>query len=101
MSDERRDSAMEGLMQRASAGDVMARQELLSQHRARLRRMVSLRMDRRLAARVDASDVVQETLARAASQMDEYLKTRPLPFYPWLRRLACERMVDLYRHHNA
>jgi RNA polymerase sigma-70 factor (ECF subfamily) len=89
----------EQLIQQASQGDVAARQQLLVRHRDRLRKMVRVRMDRRLAARVDPSDVVQEALADAAGKMSDYLRRRPLPFYPWLRRLAWERLVKLHRRH--
>jgi RNA polymerase sigma-70 factor (ECF subfamily) len=56
-------------------------------------------MDTRLASRVDPSDVVQETLARAHRLLPDYLRNRPLPFFAWLRQLAWERLVDLHRHH--
>jgi RNA polymerase sigma-70 factor (ECF subfamily) len=87
------------LLERAAAGDDAARQRLLSRHRRRLKRMVAVRLDRRLAARVDPSDVVQEALAEAAGKLDGYLRERPLPFYPWLRRLAWEHLVKLHRRH--
>jgi RNA polymerase sigma-70 factor (ECF subfamily) len=87
------------LVEQAARGDDQARQQLLSRHRQRLRRMVALRLSRRLAARVDPSDVVQEALAQAAHQLDDYLRDRPLPFYPWLRKLAWERLVKLHRRH--
>jgi RNA polymerase sigma-70 factor (ECF subfamily) len=61
--------------------------------------MIALRMDRRLAARVDPSDVVQETLAEAVIKLSDYLRNRPLPFYPWLRQLAWDRLVALHRWH--
>ena len=83
----------------AADGDAAARADLLARHRSRLRRMVAYRLDRRLAARVDPSDVVQEVLAEADRQLDHYLRERPLPFYPWLRRLAWERLVKLHNRH--
>src|SRR6516165_3696386 len=89
----------EHLLERAAAGDGTAREQLLQRHRRRLGRMVAVRFDPRLAARVDPSDVVQETLAEAAANLDRYLRERPLPFYPWLRRLAERRLIDLYRRH--
>jgi RNA polymerase sigma-70 factor (ECF subfamily) len=89
----------EQLLEQAGRGDTAARQELLGRHRDRLRNMVRVRMDRRLAARVDPSDVVQEALADAAGKLSDYLRRRPLPFYPWLRRLAWERLVKLHRRH--
>ena len=87
------------LLRAADRGDAQARGRLLERHRGRLRRMVALRLDRRLAARVDPSDVVQESLAEADRRLDGYLRERPLPFYPWLRQLAWERLTALYRRH--
>jgi RNA polymerase sigma-70 factor (ECF subfamily) len=89
----------EQLIERAAHGDAAARQQLLTRHRPRLRRMVAVRLDRRLAARVDPSDLVQETLAEAARNLSDYLRRRPLPFYPWLRQLAAQRLADVHRHH--
>ncbi len=80
-------------------GDSAAEGLLLERHRSRLRQMIALRLDRRLCARVDPSDVLQETLAEAAAKLADYARDRPLPFYPWLRRLAWERLVHLHRRH--
>jgi len=89
----------EHLLERVAAGDRAARDQLLQRHRRRLRRMVAVRFDPRLAARVDPSDVVQETLAEAAANLARYLQERPLPFYPWLRQIAQRRLIELYRRH--
>jgi RNA polymerase sigma-70 factor, ECF subfamily len=89
----------DALLRSAGLGDEAAWTELLARHRDRLRRMVAVRIDRRLAARVDPSDVVQEALADAALGLSSYLRDRPLPFYPWLRQVAWLRLVQLYRHH--
>jgi hypothetical protein len=56
-ADEREDQA---LIKRAARGDPAARDSLLDRHRERLRTMAAIRMDHRLAARVDPSDVVRE-----------------------------------------
>jgi len=87
------------LLADASRGDDAARGKLLERHRPRLRRMVAVRLDRRVAARVDPSDVVQEALLEAATRLDEYLRARPIPFYPWLRRIAWVRLTDAHRRH--
>jgi RNA polymerase sigma-70 factor (ECF subfamily) len=89
----------EELLRRTGAGDRSARGALLERHRDRLRRMVAVRMDSRLAARVDPSDVVQEALAEADRRLDRYARERPLPFYPWLRQLAWDRMAEQHRRH--
>jgi RNA polymerase sigma-70 factor (ECF subfamily) len=94
-----RDGDSEHLLQRAAAGEAAARDQLLNLHRSRLRRDVARRLDPRLAARVDPSDVVQDALADADRKLTGYLRDRPLPFYPWLRRLALERLVALHRRH--
>ena len=95
------DAETDALLARAAAGDVAARDLLLEKHRERLKRMVAVRIDRRLAARVDPSDVVQEALAEAAGRFDDYLRERPLPYYPWLRRLAWVRLDKAHRRHHA
>jgi RNA polymerase sigma-70 factor (ECF subfamily) len=87
------------LLERSVRGDATARQELLARHRARMRRMVAVRLDPRLGARVDPSDIVQEALADAAGHLDDYLRDCPLPFYPWLRQFAWERVVKAHRAH--
>ena len=89
----------EDLLRLVGEGDRTARNRLLLRHQARLRSLVALRMDRRLAARLDPSDVVQESLAEADRRLEDYLRRRPMPFYPWLRQLALERLVDEHRRH--
>src|SRR5581483_4179215 len=80
-------------------GDADARAELFRHFRARLVHIVALRMDARLRGRIDPSDVVQEALADAHLSLDDYLHDQPLPFFLWLRKLACNHLVDLYRQH--
>jgi RNA polymerase sigma-70 factor (ECF subfamily) len=89
----------EELLDAAATGDASARGRLLDRHRQRLRRMVAVRLDRRLNARLDPSDLVQETLTEANRRLDDYLRHRPLPFYPWLRQIAWNRMIDARRYH--
>lgn len=87
------------LLDRMAQGDAAAKQALLARHRERLRKMVAFHMDRRLAARVDPSDVVQEALADAAGRLSDYARRRPLPFYPWLRQFAWDRLIEMHRRH--
>jgi RNA polymerase sigma-70 factor (ECF subfamily) len=87
------------LVERARRGDAAAAHELLVRHQDRLTRMVAVRLDRRLAARVDSADIVQDALLDAAQNLDEYLRTQPLPYYAWLRQFAWQRLSKLHRHH--
>jgi RNA polymerase sigma-70 factor, ECF subfamily len=87
------------LLEQAGEGDGSARHELLGRYRDQLRRFIAARLDRRIAHRVDASDLVQETLAEAGEGMDAYLRERPITFIGWLRRLARDRVIDARRYH--
>jgi RNA polymerase sigma-70 factor (ECF subfamily) len=87
----------ENLLVRAADGDTAAQEALLNLHRHRLRRMLDVQLDPRVRARVDPSDVVQETLLEAYRRLPEYLAARPLPFYPWLRQLAWKRLTRIHR----
>lgn len=87
------------LLNRAADGDVEAVPQLLATHRPRLKRMVSIRLDRRLLGRVDESDVVQEALLEVTRRMDEYLQDRPMPFYLWMRQIAGQKLIDIHRQH--
>ena len=87
------------LLERAGQDDPEAFAELFARHRDRVRQAVALRLDRRLLARVDVSDVVQDTYLEAVRRLPEYLRDRPLPFDLWLRWLAQERVVVLHRRH--
>ena len=66
----------------------------------RLRRMIAVRLDDRVAARIDPSDVVQDTLLLASRKLNTFFfGDHPLPFYPWLHRLAAEQVAKVHRHH--
>ena len=93
------DQESQMLLTQAAAGDQAAANRLLELQRDRLRGMIALRLDRRLSARVDPSDVLQETMIQAHQKLPEYLRTQPIPFYPWLRRMAWENIVQLHRQH--
>jgi RNA polymerase sigma-70 factor (ECF subfamily) len=83
----------------ARAGDRRALSALLERHRDRLRRMVELRLDWRLQARVDASDVVQDAFLEVATRLDEYLRGPELPLFLWLRLVVGQRLATVHRHH--
>lgn len=85
--------------QAALAGDEDAFRELFERHRARLERMVQIRMDPRIRQRVGASDVLQEACIEAADRLGEYVADPEVPFFLWLRFLTGQRLAMLHRHH--
>jgi RNA polymerase sigma-70 factor (ECF subfamily) len=88
------------LLERISRGDRQALEVLLVRHRPELHSFVEVRLGRRLAARVDPSDVVQEAQLEIARRMDDFLERRPMPFHLWARKTAYARLLDLQRHHR-
>jgi RNA polymerase sigma-70 factor (ECF subfamily) len=87
------------LLERIQAGDRDALNEFFARHRDRLCRMVDMRLDRRVQARIDASDVVQEAFLEATTRLEEYLREPRLPLFLWLRLVVGERLTKLHRHH--
>jgi RNA polymerase sigma-70 factor (ECF subfamily) len=80
-------------------GGRQALAALFEQHRERLRRMVELRLDPRLRARLDASDVLQEAFLDVARDLDAYLADPRLPPLLWLRLHVGRRLTTLHRQH--
>jgi len=100
MSQVRPDSPeTDGLLEAVRRGERQALDRLLTRHRDELRSFVEMRLDPRLAARVDPSDVVQEAQVEMVRRMDDFLKRRPMPFRLWARKTAYERLLALHRHH--
>jgi RNA polymerase sigma-70 factor (ECF subfamily) len=87
------------LLRRAAAGDEAALAALWERHRARLRQMVRLRLDRRLQGRVDPSDILQEAFLDLASRLPDYARDRPMPTYLWLRLVTGQRLAQVHRQH--
>jgi RNA polymerase sigma-70 factor (ECF subfamily) len=87
------------LLERARAGDPDALAEIFARHRDRLRRMVELRLDRRLQARLDPSDVIQDAYLEVAQRLETYLQEPNLPLFLWLRLVVGEQLINLHRHH--
>jgi len=89
------------LIAAAREGNGAAVDALLERHRAAVRKLIALRMDRGLQRRVDASDIVQEALVEANRRLPTYLSDNPLPFHLWLRQIAHDRLIDAHRRHRG
>ena len=100
MEDVIPDSAeTQDLLRQIRAGDKAAFERLFAEHRPQLRRFVDMRLDPKLRARVDASDVVQETQMEVLGRLADYLERQPMPFRLWLRKTAYERLLKIRRRH--
>jgi RNA polymerase sigma-70 factor (ECF subfamily) len=87
------------LIERLRVGDREALNEVFTRHRGRLRRMVEMRLDWRLQARIDASDVIQDAYVEVMRRLDEYLHEPALPLFLWMRLMVGERLTLLHRRH--
>jgi RNA polymerase sigma-70 factor (ECF subfamily) len=100
MSEVKPDSGQTlSLLTLAEQGNARALEDLLARHRPGLVEFVDFHFDRPLQARIDPSDVVQETQMEVVRRMDDYLKRRPMPFHLWIRKTAYERLIGLRRKH--
>ncbi len=88
------------LLDKARRGEAEAVERLLTAHREPLRRMIGMRLDPALAARVDASDVVQDVLLEAHKRLQDYLRNPAMPFHLWLRHIAKDHVIDAHRRHR-
>src|SRR5438309_3339548 len=93
-------SETDDLLARAKNGEADAIERLLTDQREPLRRMIGARLDPALAARVDASDVVQDVLIEAHRRLNDYLRNPVMPFHLWLRHIAKDHVIDAHRRHR-
>ena len=79
--------------------DATSSQPSLDRFRSYLVLLARWHWNPRLQGKIDPSDVVQDALIEAHRRLPEFANSRPMEFYPWLRGLAWDRLVDLHRQH--
>jgi len=67
--------------------------------RPRLRRMLDLRIQPGLKARIDPSDVLQDTFVEAMQRADTHAAKPDVPFFVWVRFLAIQKLAQAHRRH--
>jgi RNA polymerase sigma-70 factor (ECF subfamily) len=101
MTEVKADSAQTcALLERIARSDREALGLLLERYRRRLHAFIAARLDPRLRARLDASDVLQEVQLELARRIDDFLERTPMPFHLWARKTAYERLLKVQRHHR-
>jgi RNA polymerase sigma-70 factor, ECF subfamily len=70
----------------------------LDRHRPYLVLLARTHLNQRLAPRVDASDVVQQTLMDAYAHRHQYRGTTDVEFLGWLQRILRNNLLDAIRH---
>ncbi len=81
---------------------------VLEAYRARIERMLRLRMDHRVAGRVGVSDVMQDAYIEVVRRLPAYLAEDPepsetkrgrMPFFLWVRFIAGQALKQTHRLH--
>ena len=87
------------ILNRLHAKGVEELAALFDRQRSNLKALVAGRIQGKLAARFDASDVVQETFVRASTQLASYLEKPTLHPTVWLRILCKQLLAENIRRH--
>ena len=74
--------------------------ETLERCRAYLKLLACSQVDSWLGQRVDASDLVQQTLLDAVAQTDQFRGNSEAQFLAWLRQILANNLVDAFRYHG-
>ena len=72
----------------------------VERYRAYLKLLACTQVDSWLGQRVDASDLVQQTLLDAVARCDQFRGDSESEFLAWLRRILSNNLVDACRYHG-
>lgn len=89
------------LFRRAREGDVQAREWLFQRCRGYLQMVARSQVETWIAAKVDASDLVQQTMLEAYRDFDRFEGDSEKAWLGWLRRILKHNMVDFVRRYKT
>lgn len=96
-----RSSNVTTLLTACRAGDAEAAGRLLETHRSLLRLLADRELGARLQAKVDASDIVQQTMLEAIRGLPAFRGTSEAEWEAWLRRILARRISHEVRRHRG
>lgn len=89
------------LLDRARAGDEAARERLFAACRSYVQLVAQAQVESWLRTKVDASDLVQQTLLDAHRGFDRFRGATEAEWLAWLRRILQHNAVDFVRHYRC
>lgn len=99
MSTGERPSSQRDLILRCRQGDQAALGDLLHQHRDWLKNAAATALNGRASGRIDASDIVQQTLLSAFNRFEQFEGATSGEFAAWLARIHERNIQDSLRRH--
>jgi RNA polymerase sigma-70 factor (ECF subfamily) len=93
------EATVPGLIDAARRGREDARARLLERYRNYLRLLARTSVARRLQAKVDASDMVQEVFLKANARFDQFAGRSDPELAAWLRRILANCLADVGRRY--
>jgi RNA polymerase sigma-70 factor (ECF subfamily) len=87
------------LLDRALQGDPEALGRLLEAQRPGLHRLAQRQLEGRLAVRVDASDVIQQTFLEAYRSFPQFAGREPRELLAWLQSILDHKVAGAIRDH--
>src|SRR5438477_6528604 len=91
----------EQLLVLAHAGSGQALGQLLELYQGYLTLLARLQISRRLQAKVDPSDLVQETFLKAHRHFAQFRGRTESELVSWLRQILAATLANLVRHYYA
>ena len=85
----------------AKAGDIQAADDLFQRWRPLMRLHAAKSLGRDVSARVDPSDVVQETLIQATQDLPRFEGQSEGQWVRWLQQMLAGNAAKIRRHHLA
>jgi RNA polymerase sigma-70 factor (ECF subfamily) len=87
------------LLEKAQQGDREALGRLLEAQRAALHRLAERQLDERIAVRVDASDIIQQTFLEAHRSFRQFAGQDTRELTAWLRGILDHKVAGAIRDH--
>jgi RNA polymerase sigma-70 factor (ECF subfamily) len=72
--------------------------QALEKYRAYLHLLATLQLDRRVRAKIEASDIVQQTLVQAVGGWEQFRGKTDAEMAAWLRTILANQLANAYRN---
>lgn len=89
------------LVRRAQSNDFAARDELFARYLPRVRVIVAMKLERRIAQLIEHEDIVQESMLQALRGLDGFKDLSDGTFYDWISTIVVNRIRDEWRRSTA